>query len=156
MTKLPLKDTVLYRGRVLVDGGPAGTNIRLVNDDGLCNYALRIVEFHVFPTATDGITDFRVNGLLSSSNNLATGLEFNLSDMNQLAWANMGLEDTHEKESPFMLIDPTNLVIRDLYLFLWGDSVDDRYANYFVKCERVILDDNQAVVALANEVSYMT
>jgi hypothetical protein len=159
MSTLRVEDSVVYRGRLeLIAGGPL--TYQLVNDDGLPYHALKLDEIYVFPPSSEGTLDYRVYGVLHTHEDLQTGPEFNLSDTGQIAWASGGSQE-HGGSPPafteeFHLIDPRNMVIRNLWLTLWTDRADDVFVNYFINCKREILGDYETVVALANEVNIIT
>ena len=154
MTRIFLDDTVIFRGKLSVVTGPAGTTKQLVFDDGLPNYTYRVKRFEIQGTMDDGVATYdRFAAHLGTASSSAI---WNLSNPNQIAWSFFGLEDQNEPESRYDLVDPTNIVVRDLHLRIWKFGAGDLDCNYFVELERFILDDTQAVVALANDVSTIT
>jgi hypothetical protein len=52
----------------------------------------------------------------------------------------------------FELIDPTHIVVRDLYVGISSAvATGTTYFNYYVELEEVALTDNQAVLAIVQE-----
>lgn len=151
-----LDDLVIHRGQLLVDGGPAGTRIRIIFDDGLANYTQRIESFKIVGQNGDGLSSHRFAAVLHTGLPLNSGLSFDYSDPKQIAWSAIGLEDTYENESEFCELDPTNCVVRELHLTAWSDTSGNVPLNYIIQARRLILDDDEAVVALSNDVSTLT
>jgi hypothetical protein len=151
-----LEDIVIHRGQLLVDGGPAGSRIRIIFDDGLPNYTQRIEDFKIIGQNGDGLSSHRFAAVLHTGLPLKSGLSFDYSDPKQIAWSTVGLEDTYENESRISDIDPTNCIVRELFLTAWSDTSGDVPLNYMITARRLILNDEESVVALANDVSTLT
>ena len=156
MSKYHLSDLVVHRGQLTVDGGPSGSRIRIISDDGLANYTQRIESFRIVGQNGDGLTDARFAAVLHTGLPLYQGLAFDYSDPKQIAWAAIGLEDKYENENEWHDHDPTNLIVRELFLTAWHTLAGDMPLNYIITARRLILDDTESLVALANDVSTMT
>lgn len=85
---------------------------------------------------------------------LVTGsvVEWRWEDRRQIAWASTFNTGDSNTEATYELVDPTHMVVRDLYVALTvnASSVNDRF-NYYIELEEVELDDAQAVMAIVQE-----
>ena len=156
MSDMHLPDLLVHRGQLTVDGGPSGSSIQIISDDGLPNYTQRIESFRIVGQNGDGLTNARFAAVLHTGLPLYQGLAFDYSDPKQIGWAAVGLEDTFENESEWYQVDPTNLIVRELHLTAWHTLAGDMPLNYIITARRLVLDDTESLVALANDVSTMT
>jgi len=82
---------------------------------------------------------------------VSTVIAWNWDDKRQVAWASSGHEDSFA-EATFELVDPTHVVVRDLYLGLSAlTATSTNEFVYYVELEEVSLTDNQAVLAIVQE-----
>jgi hypothetical protein len=136
--------------------------LHLVVDDGDFNNAWRITKFAVSPV---DITSSSVGSrdcaavLATHEDAVQRGgfgvIEWRWNDRRQVAWTSIELNgDTTVGAWSFGLIDPQHVVVRDLYFGLSAASATGTTEfNYFIELERVKLNDNQAVMALVQEVA---
>jgi hypothetical protein len=136
--------------------------VHIVVDDGNFKDGWRVTAFYMAPMepfhASAGGYD--CYGVLAThpdaipDDNVPNNVGWNWEDRRQIAW---GSQAMFGSSSPDWLngglIDPSHVVIRDLYLGITSGSgaVSAVYFNYFIEIERVVLDDNQSIMALVQE-----
>jgi hypothetical protein len=83
---------------------------------------------------------------------IPTTVGWNWDDRRQIAWAGQDMQGTSSFESfPAPgLIDPTHVIVRELWIAVTGTLSTGNYC-YYIELERVELDDNQAVMAMVSE-----
>ena len=117
---------------------------RLIVDDANFNDGWRVTKFTV---ASDGINSNEVSGKLALKEVPTTGWDW--SRNTEIAWASSrGTVEANWGGFP-NAIDPNNVVIMDLWVY--GSSSNGGDINYMIEIERVVLDDNQSVLALIQE-----
>ena len=136
--------------------------LHLVVDDGDFNNAWRITKFAISPvditSSSSGSRDCAAV-LATHADALegfvSTVINWTWSDRRQVAWTSIEMPgDTTVGSWSFGLIDPQHVVVRDLYFGLSAQSATGTTVfNYFIELERVKLNDNQAVMALVQEVA---
>jgi hypothetical protein len=136
--------------------------LNLVVDDGNFNEAWRVTRFAISPvdiTSSSAGSRDCVAALATHAEALpgyvSSVINWTWSDRRQIAWTAINMSgDTEVAEWSFGLIDPQHIVVRDLYLGLSAQSATGTTEfNYFIELERVSLNDNQAVMALVQEVA---
>jgi len=82
----------------------------------------------------------------------ATRVGWNWEDRRQVAWTSTThIGDSHLEFHP-PLVDPTHIVVRDLYVALTGQaSTGTTIWNYYIELEEISLTDNQSVLAIVQE-----
>lgn len=81
-------------------------------------------------------------------------VEWDWSDRAQVAWTSTNHVGDSLVEFNRDLVDPTHIVVRDLYVGITGTTVTDGIIfNYYVELEEVELSENQAVLAIVQEES---
>jgi hypothetical protein len=157
-----MKDTRVLRGRCRTfqyDGA-----VHLVVDDGNFNDAWRVTRFAIsFESPHDSSLASRdaVAALATHPGALthplvSTVIDWNWADRRQVAWTSIEFngDTTIGHWQTTGLIDPQHVVVRDLYLGLTAQTASSTINfNYFIQLERVTLNDNQAVMALVQEVA---
>jgi hypothetical protein len=120
---------------------------RLVVDDGRINVAYKVISFYVVGrNPSDASGD--VYGTLSLDYDAPVTWEF--KDNRQIGWASTQVDQ--RPTSPFSLIDPDHIVVRDLYVQgQLAGSGGSELINYFVELEQVEISDDEAVLALIKE-----
>ena len=120
---------------------------RIIVDDGQFNEGWVVKKFVV---AGDNIGSSEVSGLLALHECKKT---WDFSVEHQIAWAS-ARQTTEAAWGGFPgVIDTSHVVIRDLYVSV-NDSTG-RMVNYLIELERVSLSDDQAVMALLQEVQHV-
>jgi len=136
--------------------------VELIVDDGNFNDAWRVTKFAIAPvdvTSSSAGSRDCVAALATHPNALegyvSSVINWTWSDRRQIAWTSINMtNDTEVAEWSFGLIDPQHIIVRDLYLGLSAQSATGTTEfNYFIELERVTLNDNQAVMALVQEVA---
>jgi hypothetical protein len=155
-----MKDRRVLRGSVLAYNyeGP----LHLIVDDGNFNDAWRITKFLVAPrdlsSSSAGSWDSYAV-LATHAEALAdpaiTAIWWRWEDRRQVAWTSLSMfGDSSPDLGGFNLIDPQHVVVRDLYFGLTaGTATGTTEFNYFIELERVKLTDDQAVLAIVQEVA---
>lgn len=79
-------------------------------------------------------------------------VEWNWQDKRQVAWAAMDILGDSSVGFTFELIDPTHIIVRDLYVGITpqGFVLGDKF-NYYIELEEIELSENQAVLAIVQE-----
>ena len=117
---------------------------RLIVDDGNFKDGWRVVNFTV---ASNAVSSNEVNAKLALKEVPATGWDWENSM--EIAWASSrGTSEANWGGFP-NAIDPNNVVVMDLWIY--GASSAGGDINYMIEIERVVLDDNQSVLALIQE-----
>lgn len=142
----------VLRGTFDIDA--QATTVQVMIDDGLQNLGYRVKEFKVLPNFFQGQTVFC--GATSMLSTVRTPIQWNLEQDNQLGWMTWDDHGYAHWEDVNSLVDDTIIFNRELYLHCWNSRQSDSatyHLSYFIRLERVALDDNQAVLILANEVN---
>lgn len=131
------------RGKVVEN-----TPKRLVVDDGNMNRAYRVVEFYMWVNPTSALND--------CFGTLAKEASFEIiqdaSNNAQIAWSSSVVDGTGGLQTPFTIVDPNHLVIRDLYVLgQVSGSGGSQEINYMVVIEPVTVSDDEAVLTLIKE-----
>lgn len=126
-----------------------GTVHRLIIDDGILTQGHKIVAFHVGPQdPTSAGAD--VAAVLSLQYDSPSSWEW--QDNRQIAWASTSINSSSSLVTPYMLVDPNHIVIRDLYIQgTVGAAGGSSQINYLVELEPVTVTENEAVLQLIKE-----
>lgn len=83
-----------------------------------------------------------------------TVVEWYWNDRRQIAWSSTEVIGDSVTATRFELIDPTHIVVRDLYIAITehSGSTSDLF-NYYVELEEIDLTEEQAVLAIVQEES---
>lgn len=151
---------VIFSGRFTVDGTALnGSRINLVRDDGLPEICLRVRRLVIFNDSDNAPPKVSMSGVVSTKGGSAAGGFFDLDNKEQVAWTQCSTDGTTmNMQTPmFELVDPTNIIVREMWLRVWLDSgIAAQKVNYYVECETILLSDVESVIALANDVAYIT
>lgn len=127
------------RGR-LTDNQPR----RIIVDDGRPNHGYKVTKFHVWcdPFAGDGV--FATLGL---DYDMLPGAR--ADDNRQIAWGGNAFTSSSGTLTAglYSIIDPDHVVITDLYV----RSINSEGTNYLIEVEPIVLNDDQAILALIKE-----
>lgn len=124
---------------------------QLIVDDGLINTGYKVVDFIVFP-GDNSVSNGDCVGTLALAERDCT-VNWDASKQTQIGWAGTAMPGTHNISSPFSVIVPDHIVVRDLYVTgrsaaaLPGEPV-----NYMITLEEVAISDDEAVMAILKEV----
>lgn len=133
--------------------------VQLIQDDRRFNNGFKIRRFVVayeFPADTQASSRDLIAALATHEDafQLGAGVQvgWNWADRRQVAWASTNHAGDSIVEQTFELIDPTHVVVRDLYFACSAlVSTGSTYFNYYIELEEVPLTDNQAVLAIIQE-----
>jgi hypothetical protein len=156
-----MKDRRVLRGRIPTIQYGGLTN--LVVDDGNFNDAWRVTKFYIsIPAVHDpSLGSFDSCAVLATHENaipnpsLSTVIHWDWADRRQFAWTSIELNgDTTIGAWSEGVIDPQHIIVRDLWIGITAAfATSTRDFNYMIELERVTLSDNQAVMALVQEVA---
>jgi hypothetical protein len=154
-----VKNIRVLRGKITtLQNLPEGGAYRLIVDDGNFNDAWRVTKFclaydspaHASPRDVVGVLATEEDAVRDTD--IPTTVGWNWDDRRQIAWAGQDMQGTSSFESfPAPgLIDPTHVIVRELWIAVTGTLSTGNYC-YYIELERVELDDNQAVMAMVSE-----
>jgi hypothetical protein len=156
-----MKNRRVLRGRIPTIQYGGLTNI--VIDDGNFNDGWRVTKFYVSVPAVHDTTlgSYDCVGVLATHRDaipnpaITTVIQWAWEDRRQFAWTAIELNgDTTIGAWSDGVIDPSHIIIRDLWIGITAQtSTSTRDFNYMIELERVTLNDNQAVMALVQEVA---
>ena len=153
------KDTRVVRGtcRVYSFDGP----VHLIVNDNRFNHAWRVTKFVVAPKTpaetSAGVRD--CIGVLTTHADAipeptGNNVWWNWEDRRQFAWAAMSMDGDTQLDFQFNLVDPSHVIVRDMYLGITAQSVfSGTEFSYYIEMERVELSDTQAIMAIVQEES---
>jgi hypothetical protein len=134
--------------------------VQLIQDDRRFNHGFKIRRFLVswnLP-ADSGAGSRDLVAVLATHEDavrlasLPTQIAWEWQDRRQVAWTSTNHVGDSIVENSFELIDPTHIVVRDLWFACSVQtSSGTNYFNYFVELEEVELTDNQSVLAIIQE-----
>ena len=121
---------------------------RLVVDDGTLYRGFKVIEFYVSGDPGSSAND--VFGTLGLQYD--TPVTWDWGDNRQIGWASTNVVSTSGINTPFSILDPDHVVLRDLYIqgqvaASGGSSI----INYLVVLEPVFLSDDEAIITLIKE-----
>jgi len=137
-----------------------GGAVNVIQDDQRFNHGFIIKDFRISSNdpgdSTAGSRD--CFGVLAThadaveSKTSTTRIGFNWGDRRQVAWTSTNHIGDSVLEWTDALIDPTHVVVRDLYVAITaGSATSTRIWCYYIELEEVALTDNQAVLAIVQE-----
>jgi hypothetical protein len=133
--------------------------LQLIQDDRRFNHGFKIRRFMVsteFPADSSAGSRDLVAVLATHHEAIQVGPGVSVGwawdDRRQVAWAGLAMDGDSTVGAQFELIDPTHVVVRDLYVGISSlVATGNTYFNYYVELEEVSLTDNQAVLAIVQE-----
>jgi hypothetical protein len=133
--------------------------VQLIQDDRRFNNGFIIRRFLVsyqFPADSTASSRDLVGVLATHPDAFQLGggvqVGWDWSDRRQVAWASTYHVGDSVVESTFELVDPTHVVVRDLYFATSAlTATGTNYFNYYIELEQIELTDNQAVLAIVQE-----
>ena len=146
--------TYTVRGSVLTDR--AAHKIQLF--DGKFDTGYRLVSFEMFPSTLDSGNFTSVSGKLSTAElplPTAAAEAFNADNNAEIAWSLFFYDATPASNpfdlGPFTVIDPDNLIVEDLYLYVSENSYSaysDVKVNYIMTFEKYEFNDWQGALSM--------
>lgn len=135
--------------------------LQLITDDFRFNHGYRVTKFvisyqdlHSSTAASrDGYGVLATHpGAIGDPTFPASVIYWGWQDRRQIAWASYFVSGDSSVEQTFMLVDPTHIIVRDLYIGITVNSAStaDRF-NYYIELEEVELTEDQAVLAIIQE-----
>ena len=130
---------------------PNGYRIALF--DGRFDTGYKVVEFRVWGSNWASSTGPDVIGKLGTEPNLSPdpGDFMNADDVREIAWAGQS-GGTDTGGAGFNVVDPDNLIIEDLYVYVRGAS-DTADVNYFVRLEKYDITNWQGALSMVRNKS---
>lgn len=134
--------------------------INIVQDDTRFNHGYRVKKFVISYEAPydSGSGSRDCFGVLAThadaieSPLLSTVIIWNWADRRQIAWSSTNHVGDSLVEFLPDLVDPTHVVVRDLYLGITAlSATSNNVFNYYIELEEIPLTDNQAVMAIIQE-----
>ena len=140
------------RGQLSENDSEQGRPARVRLFDGRFDTAFKITEFYVWGSSAASSSSPDISGKLAISPNVETGTEFfNAQDGREIAWGSVaGSTDTFFNAPPGSIIDPENLVVEDLYVFIRA-PVDTTPVNYLIVMEKYEVGDSTGAVTMAKD-----
>lgn len=136
-----------------------GGAVNVIQNDQRFNHGFIIKDFRIASNdpadSTAGSRD--CVGVLAThadaiEGTVSTRIGWNWGDRRQVAWASTDHIGDSVVEFTNALIDPTHVVVRDLYVGISAASATStRIWCYYIELEEVALTDNQAVLAIVQE-----
>lgn len=134
--------------------------LELIQDDQRFNHGYRVKKFVISYeapfTSTSSSQDcyavLATHADAIPSPVVGTSIIWNWADRRQVAWASTNhIGDSYVEFLPD-LVDPTHVVVRNLYLGLTAAvATGSTVFNYYIELEEIDLTDNQAVMAIVQE-----
>lgn len=138
-----------------------GGAVNVIQNDQRFNHGFIIKDFRIASNdpadSTAGSRD--CVGVLAThadaiEGTVSTRIGWNWGDRRQVAWTSTEHIGDSSVEWTNALIDPTHVVVRDLYVGVSaGSATSTRIWCYYIELEEVALTDNQAVLAIVQEES---
>jgi hypothetical protein len=133
--------------------------VQLIQDDRRFNNGFKIRRFLVsfdFPADSGASSRDLIAALATHEDafQYGTGVQvgWNWADRRQVAWASTNHVGDSIVEQAFELVDPTHVVVRDLYFACSAlTATGGNFFNYYIELEQIDLTDNQAVLAIVQE-----
>jgi len=133
--------------------------VQLIQDDRRFNNGFKIRRFVIsyeFPADSAAGSRDLIAALATHADafQLGAGVQvgWNWGDRRQVAWASTNHVGDSLVEPAFELIDPTHVVVRDLYFACSAaTATGNNNFNYYIELEQIDLTDNQAVLAIVQE-----
>lgn len=125
--------------------------IRIRLFDGKFDTAYKVREFHVWPSNYASSSNPDVVGkLMTSPNGTDTADNFhNASDSRQLGWAGFA-GATDQVGADWNLVDPENLVVEDLWVYVRGSN-DLEDVNYMIVLDKYDITESLGAVSMAKD-----
>ena len=130
------------------NGAPATINLF----DGRFDTGYRVTEFYVWGSNLGTSSNVDASGKLATSKNVASGTQFfNANDDREIAWgSSAGSTDTAFNAPPGAIIDPENLIIEDLYVFVRAPN-DTIPVNYLIVMEKYEFNEWKGALTMATD-----
>ena len=148
--------TYTCRGVVSEEETEAGTPQRVFLWDGSNETAYKVTDFRIWGSDWGGSTPPDAIGKLSKndigSSSFSTFMR--ADDDNQIAWSvTSGQTDSGGDSFGFRIIDPENLIIEDLYVYVRSGSTatDALPINYLITMDKYAIDGWRGTLEMARD-----
>ncbi len=123
--------------------------------DGRFDTAYRVVEFKIWSSQVDTTAASGCVGKLSKNPDGVTGAAnfFRADDDNQIGWAVSGHAADAGTAGQFAesIIDPDNLIIEDLYVYVRSSSTASDPINYLIRMEKYDITEARGALTMARD-----
>jgi len=140
------------RGIVTETETLAGTPQRVFLHDGSNKTAYKVTAFYVWGSDAGGLDNLECIGKLSKNDIGTTAAEnfFRADDDNQIAWSgNWGGTSMWGNNS--QIIDPENLVVDDLFVYVHTTGTQGDAVNYMIEMEKYEIDGWRGTLEMARD-----
>jgi hypothetical protein len=123
---------------------------RIILFDGSFDTGYRVTDFRIWSSSYGSSSEPDVVGKLATEEGLSDGATnfMNAGDNREIAWAaSAGSTDGGLGFAEDGVIDPDNMIIEDLYIYVRGSS-DTRDVNYMVTMDKYDITDWQGALAM--------
>lgn len=144
--------TFTARGQLSENDSEQGRPNRIRLFDGRFDTGYKVREFYIWAVNSANSSNPDVSGKLATSPNVRTDtFFFNAGDSREIAWsASAGSTDQILQAQPGAIIDPENLVIEDLFVFVRGSN-DDIDVNYLIIMDKYDITETLGAVSMAKD-----
>jgi hypothetical protein len=119
--------------------------------DGRFDTGYRVVEFKVFPQDPLSSNTDVIGTLATDDTNFPGAPVWRAEDNAQIAWSGTYVAGSASVFAPFEVIDPDNMVIEDLYIYINNGS--STTSNYFIRMEKYDITDWQGALSMVRNKS---
>ena len=144
--------TFTARGQVSENDSEQGRPERIRLFDGRFDTAFKVKEFYIWGANAAGSSNPDVSGKLATSPNVESATDFfNADDGREIAWGSVaGSTDTFFNSPPGSIIDPENLVVEDLFVFV-RSPIDPGAVNYLIVMDKYDITETLGAVSMAKD-----
>ena len=155
MSKMKLIGTYTARGVCSETETTSGDPQRIFLHDGSNKTGYRVIDFKIWSSQVDTTAASGCVGKLSKNDIGVTSSEnfFRADDDNQIAWAVSGHAADAGTAGQFdeAIIDPENLVIDDMFVYVRSSSTPSDPINYLVTMEKYEIDGWRGTLEMARD-----
>ncbi len=143
------------RGQLTETESEVADGVRITLFDGRFDTGYKVVDFKVWGSSVGSSSEPDVVGKLGTEQGLADGQThfMNAGDNREIAWAaSAGSTDAGLGFGEGPILDPDNMIIEDLYIYVRGAS-DIRDVNYLIVLEKYDITDWQGALSMVRNKS---
>jgi hypothetical protein len=151
--KMKKVGTYTARGVVSEDDTVAGTPQRVFLYQGTNKIAYRVTNFTIWGSTFSGSSEGDVLGKLSKNDigvSSTANSFFRADDDNQIAWAGSN-GDNDSLPTNVTIIDPENLVVNDLFVYVRCRGTSSNPVNYLIEMEKYEIDGWRGTLEMARD-----
>ena len=143
------------KGRTTEGESESGTPCRINLFDGRFDTGYRVIEFQIWGSDYDSSTGPDCVGKLATDIGVTTAAaDFMAADDNrEIAWAGVAGSTDALNAPDFRAIDPDNLIVQDLYVFVRNANSDTSPVNYLIKLEKYEFTEWRGALAMVRNTS---